>query len=70
MNLDQFFEEDLSVNKMYVDAVATGLSMHTSKPTNPQKGDCYMNSSNSSLFVYDGNQWSQITHGGGTIHVQ
>lgn len=47
--------------KDYVDAMTTGTSWSTIKPTNPLVGEAYFDQSQNSAMIWDGSNWVRIS---------
>lgn len=51
------------VTKSYVDAMAAGITLNSSKPTKPNLGDAYYDQNNMCTLIWDGNTWVMFSSG-------
>lgn len=49
--------------KKYADMIEAGMSWHGSKPQQPLTGDCYIDTSTSQGYIYDGTSWKLFSSG-------
>lgn len=56
----------MAVTKSYVDNVASGVTLHGTKPAAPVAGDMYFDILNMQSVVYTGTKWTAIA---GNKHV-
>jgi hypothetical protein len=50
----------MAVTKSYVDAMTTGMSWCSGRPSNPLVGDCYMDTNSMTMHTWIGTKWVQL----------
>lgn len=46
---------------MYTDESMSGMYWHATRPTNPQMGDCYFDSTSGHGYIWQGMAWIQFS---------